>query len=141
MNAREGSGKTLLLNATHTFLESKRKTVIAVATSTEGALLHCNERSAHVSILILISCNEDSMCHIGTCRSNFEDLMRSVKLFEGKTKLCLRGFKQTLPFVPCSLRSDVSHFRVMLQKQFHVPTSKCAAYYNKNEAVDTPASC
>ncbi|CDF36294.1 unnamed protein product [Chondrus crispus] len=135
LDAPGGTGKTFVLSAIQDFLRTRRKQVIAVATSAVAAALLDGGRTAHSVFKIPIpvsaestcsfSTNSDTgrtlqqvdliiwdeivMCHrhcIETVDRSLRDLMQTDRPFGGKFLVLAGDFRQILPVVPGGSRAD-----------------------------------
>ncbi|CDF33589.1 Putativ ATP dependant DNA helicase [Chondrus crispus] len=135
LDAPGGTGKTFVLSAIQDFLRTRRKQVIAVATSAVAAVLIDGGRTAHSVFKIPIpvsaestcsfSANSDTgrtlqqadliiwdeivMCHrhcIETVDCSLRDLMQTDRPFGGKFLVLAGDFRQILPVVPGGSRAD-----------------------------------
>ncbi|CDF37017.1 ATP dependant DNA helicase [Chondrus crispus] len=131
-----GTGKTFVLSAIQDFLRTRRKQVIAVATSATAAVLLDGGRTAHSVFKIPIpvsaestcsfSANSDTgrtlqqvdliiwdeivMCHrhcIETVNRSLRDLMQTDRPFGGKFLVLPGDFRQILPVVPGGSRGQI----------------------------------
>lgn len=64
IDASGGTGRTFVVNALLNFLMTKRKGVIAVATSAVATQLLCKSRTEHSTFRVPIPCKENSTCLI-----------------------------------------------------------------------------
>ncbi|CDF35670.1 partial DNA helicase [Chondrus crispus] len=137
LDAPGGTGKTFVLSAIQDFLRTRRKQVIAVATSAVAAVLLDGGGTAHSVFKVPIpvsaestcsfSANSDTgrtlqqvdliiwdeivMCHrhcIETVDRSPRDLMQTDRPFGGKFFVLAGDFRQILPVVPGGSRGQIS---------------------------------
>ncbi|CDF35745.1 ATP dependant DNA Helicase Pif1 [Chondrus crispus] len=136
LDAPGGTGKTFVLSAIQDFLRSRRKQVIAVATSAVAAVLLDGGRTAHSVFKIPIPVSAESTCNFSTnsdtsrtlqqvdliiwdeivmCRRNcietvdrsLRDLMQTDRPFGGKFLVLAGDFRQILPVVPGGSKGQI----------------------------------
>ncbi|CDF33944.1 ATP dependant DNA helicase PIF1 [Chondrus crispus] len=136
LDASGGTGKTFVLSTIQDFLRSRRKKVIAVATSAVAAVLLDGGRTAHSVFKILIPVSAESTCNFSTnsdtgrtlqqvdliicdeivmCLRNcietidrsLRDLMQTDRPFGGKFLVLAGDFRQILPVVSDGSRGQI----------------------------------
>ncbi|CDF40970.1 ATP dependant DNA helicase PIF1 [Chondrus crispus] len=136
LDAPGGTGKTFVLSAIQDFLRTRRKQVIAVATSAVAAVLLDGGRTAHSVFKIPIPVSADSTCSfsansdtgrtlqqvdliiwdeifmfhrhcIETVDRSLRDLMQTDRPFGGKFLVLAGDFRQILPVVPGGSRGQI----------------------------------
>lgn len=90
LEAPAGTGKRLLIDAIHYFLNSKRKTCISVAIPAVAAQLLCKGRTPHSKFLILIPFNEDSICYIEVRTGQASKLKQADLNIWNEVMVCMR---------------------------------------------------
>ncbi|CDF37506.1 partial DNA helicase [Chondrus crispus] len=147
LDAPGGTGKTFVLSAIQDFLRTRRKQVIAFATSAVAAVLLDGGRTAHSVFKVPIpvsaestcsfSANSDTgrtlqqvdliiwdeivMCHrhcIETVNRSLRDLMQTDWPFGGKFLVLAGDFRQILPVVPGGSRDPAADVEALNFPEF-----------------------